>query len=166
MPLKVIGAGYGRLAHRLLSATDTVEKYWCIDAVPRSTFLCDYHLKHLGWAGTEDSRAQVVPLDEMYRVKPGSIDLAINVHSFSEMGYDAIQAWIDWLVELEVPRLFIIPNQAELLSKEEDLVTRRDFADILERAGYRRIAHEPTLTDESVRELVGVHDFFWLVERS
>jgi hypothetical protein len=102
----------------------------------------------------------------MYRVKPGSIDLAINVHSFSEMGYDAIHAWIDWLVELEVPRLFIIPNQAELLSKEEDLVTRRDFADILERAGYRRIAHEPTLTDESVRELVGVHDFFWLFERS
>lgn len=163
-----IGAGYGRMAHRLLAANEDVERYWCIDAIPRSTFLCDYHLRYRGLAGAPDSRAVVVPLDQMETaITPGSIDLAVNIHSFSEMCYEAIEGWIQWLVRLKVPRLFIIPNQPELLSTEaDDGKTHRDFGDILERAGYRRIAHEPTLRDGDVRQLVGVNDFFWLFERS
>lgn len=161
-----IGAGYGRLAHRMLAATDGVEKYWCIDAIPRSSFVSDYYLRHRGYAGASDSRAVVVPLDKMDTAIPvGSIDLAVNVHSFSEMCYEAIEEWIGWLVKLQVPRLFLVPNQPQLLSTEADR-SHRDFSDILERAGFRRIAHEPTLRDPDVRELVDVNDFFWLFERS
>lgn len=161
-----IGAGYGRLAHRMLAASDGIERYWCIDAVPRSTFICDYYLRHRGYAGRSDARAVVVPVDQMDSAVPaGQIDLAMNVHSFSEMRYDAIEAWIQWLVRLRVPRLFIVPNQPELISFEPD-GSHRDFSDILDRAGYRRIAHEPTLRDPDVRELVGQSDFFWLFERT
>jgi SAM-dependent methyltransferase len=161
-----IGAGFGRLAHRMLAANDGVESYRCIDAIPRSTFLCDYYLRYRGYAGKSDSRAVIVRLDEMEAaIAPGSIDLAINVHSFSEMCCDAIEAWVQWLVRLQVPRLFLVPNAPELLSTEPDR-SHRDFAPILERAGFRRVAHEPTLMDPDARELVGVHDWFWLFERS
>lgn len=160
-----VGAGYGRLAHRMLAANDGVERYSCIDAIPRSTFLCDYYLRHRGYAGREDSRAAIIPLDQMETaIAPGSIDLAINVHSFSEMCYDAIEAWVQWLVRLQVPRLFLVPNTPELVSTEEDL-SRREFGPVLDRAGFRRVAHEPTLGDPDVRELVGVRDWFWLFER-
>jgi hypothetical protein len=160
-----IGAGYGRLAHRMLAATDTVERYWCIDAIPRSTFVSAYYLRHRGLAGSSSSRAVVVPLDEMERAIPvGSVDLAVNVHSFSEMSYDAIDAWVQWLVKLQVPRLFLVPNTPQLLSMEAD-GARRDFSYILDRAGFRRTVHEPTLRDPDLRELVGVSDEFWLFER-
>lgn len=161
-----IGAGYGRLAHRMLAAAAGVERYWCIDAVPRSTFLSAYYLRFRGYAGSPDSRAIVIPLDEMdTAVAVGSIDLAVNVHSFSEMCYDAIEVWFQWLVKLQVPKLFMVPNQPTLLSTESD-GSHRDFSDIVERAGFRRVAHEPTLRDSDVRELVGVRDFFWLFERT
>lgn len=161
-----IGAGYGRLAHRMLAATEGVERYWCIDAIPRSTFLSEYYLRYRGYTGSSDSRAVVVPLDEMdAAVAVGSIDLAINIHSFSEMCYEAIEAWIQWLVKLQVPRLFLIPNQSQLLSTESD-GSHRDFGFTLERAGFRQIAHEPTLRDPDVREFVGVYDYFWLFERT
>ncbi len=165
-----IGAGYGRLAHRMLVANDGIERYWCIDAIPRSTFLCDYHLRYRGLAGSPDSRAVIVPVDQMETaIAPGSIDLAVNVHSFSEMNYAAIEAWIQWLVRLQVPRLFMVPNQPELLSTEvsnRQGTTHRDFSDLLARAGFQQIAHEATLQDPDVRELVGVCDNFWLFERS
>lgn len=163
-----IGAGYGRMAHRMLSANEGVKRYWCIDAIPRSTFLCDYHLRYRGLAGAADSRAVVIPLDQMETaIAPGSIDLAVNIHSFSEMCYEAIEGWIQWLARLKVPRLFIVPNQPELLSTESrDGHTHRNFSDILDRAGYRRVAHEPTIADPDVRRLVGVHDFYWLFERN
>jgi hypothetical protein len=161
-----IGAGYGRLAHRMLGAATGIERYWCIDAIPRSTFLCGYYLRHRGLAGSPDSRAVVVPLDEMDRAIPvGSVDLAVNVHSFSEMCYDAIEAWVQWLVRLEVPRVFLVPNTPQLLSTEPD-GGRRDFSYVLDRAGFRQIAHEPTFPDPDLRELVGVSDDFWLFERA
>ena len=43
-----IGAGYGRMAHRLLTAHPRIESYACVDAVPESTFLSEFYLKHRG----------------------------------------------------------------------------------------------------------------------
>ncbi|MFP5306035.1 MAG: hypothetical protein ACLGI7_09460, partial [Gammaproteobacteria bacterium] len=38
-----VGAGYGRLAHRALAAAPLLGGYLCADAIPESTFLCEYY---------------------------------------------------------------------------------------------------------------------------
>src|SRR5579871_6414371 len=55
-----VGAGYGRLAHRMLGALPGVESYFCTDAVAVSTFVSDYYLR---FRGVE--KARVIPLDEI-----------------------------------------------------------------------------------------------------
>ena len=156
-----IGAGYGRLAHRMLTAHPQVADYCCIDAVPESTFVSDYYLRHRGCAPP----ARVVPLTDWEDLKPGAFDLAINVHSWPETPLAAIEWWVDLLVKLEVPRLFLVPNEpTELLSLEPD-ESRRDFAPVLERAGYRLVTREPALDDPAVRDLLRLHDHFHLYER-
>jgi hypothetical protein len=158
-----IGAGYGRLAHRMTGAFAGVEDYCCTDGVPESTFVSEYYLRHRGCTPP----ARVVALDEVAAgaLEPGSFDLAVNIHAWPEIPLEAIAWWIDELVRLRVPRLFVIPNEAtELLSLEPD-ASRRDFMPLLEAAGYRLVAREPVFDDPAVRELLGVDDHFHLFER-
>jgi hypothetical protein len=99
-----IGAGYGRLAHRMhqlypekkVHNTDMIDvalqsckKYMAFRNVPAPVF----HGKDL-------------PDDIQF-------DLAINIHSFPELKRDQVNWWLDWLVAHKVPRLFIIPHMLE-----------------------------------------------------
>jgi hypothetical protein len=157
-----IGAGYGRLAHRMLTAAPGVARYWCVDAVPRSTFLSEYYLRFRGLANGTDARAVVVPLDEMASaIQPGEIDLSVNIHSFSEMSFEAIAEWTRHLAALEVPWLLLVPNEPKMLSVETD-GTRREYRPLIEAAGYRLVATEPTLRDPDVARLFGTGDHFFL----
>jgi SAM-dependent methyltransferase len=157
-----IGAGYGRLAHRFCSAFDDVQDYCCVDAIPESTFLSEWYLRHRGVSPP----ARVVPLTEIDdRLEPGSFDLALNIHSFSECTLEAIRWWVERLDRLEVPRLLVIPNEpTELLSLERD-GSRRDFLPLLEAAGFRLEHREPVLDEPAVRRLVDLHDQFHLFTR-
>jgi putative sugar O-methyltransferase len=154
-----VGAGYGRLAHRMASAFPNLRDYCCVDAIPESTFVSDYYLRHRGCAPP----ARVVRLDELEReLRPGAFDLAVNIHSFSECPLEAIAGWIDVLRRLGVPRLLLVPNEPDrLLSLEQD-GSRRDFAPLLAAAGYREEHREPVYDDPAVEELVGVRDRFFL----
>ena len=104
-----IGAGYGRLAHRMVGAHgERVADYCCVDAVPESTFVSEYYLRHRGVVPP----VRVVSLGSVEReLEPRSFDLAVNVHSFPEMPYAAIQWWVELLARLEVPALLIVPNE-------------------------------------------------------
>lgn len=157
-----IGAGYGRLAHRMTTAYDNIADYCCIDAVPDATFLCDYYLRHRGCTPV----ARSVPLDEIAdATAKGTFDLAINIHSFPECTHDAVSWWIDRVDELDVPALLVVPNEpGRLLTLETD-GSRRDFMPLLGAAGYRLEHVEPIVLDPAVRELVGVHDEFFLFAR-
>ncbi|MBU6392782.1 MAG: putative sugar O-methyltransferase, partial [Planctomycetes bacterium] len=76
-----IGAGYGRLAHRMTQALPNIGRYICVDAVAESTFISEYYLRFRGVA----ERAAVIPIfdvDDALANNP--INLAMNVHSFSE----------------------------------------------------------------------------------
>jgi SAM-dependent methyltransferase len=154
-----IGAGYGRLAHRMTEAYPQLDDYCCVDAIPESTFLSEYYLRHRGLA----PRARVVRLDEMdAELQRGSFDLALNVHSFSECTYAAVEWWVDLLKRLEVPNLLVVPNEPEeLLTLERD-GGRRDFRELIERAGYRLVRSEPVVEDAAVRQLVQLDDRFYL----
>ena len=54
-----IGAGYGRLAHRMVEAFPNIQTYLCTDAVAISTFISEYYLRFRKL----ENRAKVVPLD-------------------------------------------------------------------------------------------------------
>jgi SAM-dependent methyltransferase len=157
-----IGAGYGRLAHRITAAFPNVTDYCCVDAVPESTFLSEYYLRQRGCSPP----ARVVPLDEVdAELEPGAFDLAVNIHSFSECTYEAIEWWVDALRRLEVPRLLVIPNEpTELLSLEAD-GSRRDFMPLLVAAGYKLDRREPVIDDPAVQDLLQLRDHFHLFSR-
>jgi SAM-dependent methyltransferase len=159
-----IGAGYGRLAHRFCESGAQVADYVCVDAIPESTFLAEYYT---GFRGLRD-RVRVVPLDELVKngaPSLGRFDLAINVHSFSECSYAAIQWWIARLQELAVPYLFIVPNtDTRFISTETDR-TRKDFLPLLEKAGYRVVAHEPLFDNPDLLRLLTITDQLYLFRR-
>lgn len=158
-----IGAGYGRLAHRMTSALPQLADYCCVDAVPESTFLSEYYLRYRG----STPPARVVPLDEVEAdLGAGQrFDLAVNVHSWSECTEAAVRWWIGLVAQLEVPWLFIVPNEPDRLLTLEADGSRRDFAPLLEKAGYRLAACEHVIDDPAVRELLRLEDRFHLYTR-
>jgi hypothetical protein len=145
-----VGAGYGRLAHRMLTALPGISAYDCADAVASSTFICDYYLqfRDLG------ARARSVPLDEVesaLAIRP--VDLAVNIHSFSECTLAAVDWWVSRLSRYRVPHLMIVPNPvdrtagASLHNNEH-----QDMHPVIERHGYRLIASEPKYADPTVQD--------------
>jgi SAM-dependent methyltransferase len=156
-----IGAGYGRLAHRMAQAYPDLADYCCLDAIPESTFLSEYYLRHRGCAPP----ARVVPLNEVGEGL-GSFDLAVNIHSWSECPYAAVEWWLDLLRRLEIPRLLVVPNEPEELLTLEADESRRDFMPLLERAGYRLEKREQVIDDPAVRDLLRLHDRFHLFARA
>ncbi|HWD73541.1 MAG TPA: putative sugar O-methyltransferase [Solirubrobacteraceae bacterium] len=154
-----IGAGYGRLAHRMAAAYGNLADYCCVDAVPDSTFLCEYYLRHRGCSPP----ARAVALDCLDReLTPGAFELAVNIHSFPECTYEAVRWWVELISRLRIPHLLIVPNEpGQLLTLEAD-GSRRDFLPLIEQAGYRPTAVEPVIGDPAVRQLVRVTDEFHL----
>jgi putative sugar O-methyltransferase len=157
-----IGAGYGRLAHRMSSLHPSLEDYCCVDAVPESTFLSEYYLEFRNCTPP----ARVVSLDQFEAsLAPSHFDLAVNVHSFSEMPLAAMQWWMTQVARLEIPHLFIVPNEYEgIISREADGTTT-DGMPVILAAGYRQIAKERVIQDPAVREFIRINDNFYLFER-
>lgn len=144
-----IGAGYGRLAHRMTAAFSGIEAYLCADAFPTSTFLSEYYLNYR----SVGDRAKVVPLDQIdAALEDKQVDLAINIHSFSECRPAAIEWWISRLVTAKVQHLMIVPNSGDAHDgsrlKTNDGV---DFEPIVRKHGYRPVAVEPKFRDPVVQ---------------
>lgn len=159
-----IGAGYGRMAHRLLTAHPGLAGYTCVDAIAESTFLSEFYLRHRGLAG----KARVVPLHEVeqhFAQRP-RYQLALNIHSFSECTYAAVEWWLTQVANLQIPYLMIVPNESEQFLATEPDRSRRDFLPMVEKLGYRLKAKAPLFTDPAVRELLSVQDHLFLFERA
>lgn len=157
-----IGAGYGRLAHRMTTALGNVADYCCVDAVAEATFLSDWYLRFRGC----HPAARAVALDRLDTELEGDrFDLAVNMHSFSECPLAAVQWWVDRLERLEIPNVLIVPNEPDALLATESDGTRSDFMPLLTRAGYELAHTEPVVGDEAVRELLPLNDQFFLFSR-
>lgn len=156
-----IGAGYGRMAHRMLEANPRIGSYTCVDAVPESTFLCEFYTKYRGL----QDRVQVIPMDELEtRLGERTYQLALNIHSFSECTYAAIEWWLQRLKQMGVRHLLIVPNDpTEFMSTEVDR-SHRDYTPLLDQAGYRLVAKEPVFDEPAVQTLIGVRDHMYLFE--
>lgn len=105
MTIVDIGAGYGRLLSRLADVTGS-PRLLGVDGIALSTAICRTYVRHLGI----DSRVSVLSLSEADKLERG-IDLATNIHSFSEMSLEAVCWWLDWLVDRGTKYLFLVPNQ-------------------------------------------------------
>jgi hypothetical protein len=162
-----VGAGYGRLAHRALCAVPALGQYVCTDAVPESTFLCDYYLQFRGVR----ERADVVPLHQLERLAGRRYDLAVNIHTFSEMSHAAIDGWLARIAALGVPWLLVIPNDGEhFLTTEAELHAggkraRRPFDALFGANRYELAVNEPVFADVTIREFMCVTDCFFLFRR-
>jgi hypothetical protein len=143
-----IGAGYGRLPHRLHELGNERLRVYATDAFAPSTHICRYYLEVRG-AG----RAETVPLDEAEALLARTrIDVAVNVHSFSECTHEAIEWWVERLARHHVRHLMIVPNEGRSGGARCETNDGRSFEPILERHGYRPVAREPRYADPAVQE--------------
>jgi hypothetical protein len=143
-----IGAGYGRLAWRLEQAFEDRVRIFATDAFAPSTFICDYYLRFRG-----ARRAAATPLDEVDALLAGTrIDLAINVHSFSECTPEAVEWWVERLAAHGVRHLFIVPNAGTEAGLECQAADGASIEPMLARNGYRLAAREPRYSDPFVQE--------------
>ena len=143
-----IGAGYGRLGWRLHQAFAGRVRSFAADAFAPSTFISEYHLR---FRGAES--ATVVPLDEVDALLAATpIDLAVNIHSFSECTPEAVAWWVERLAAHRVPHLFVVPNAGSSGGRECGGPDGTSIEPIFARFGYRPIAREPRYTDPLVQD--------------
>jgi hypothetical protein len=153
-----IGAGYGRLAHRMTSSLPNISRYLCTDAFPASTFISEYYLRFRNLEG----KAKVVALDEIEQVLRSSpVDIAVNIHSFSECRISAIEWWISILAKCGVKNLMIVPNPPELRTNDGI-----DFGNIIEKHGYKMIAKDPKYGDPVLQKYGANPSYYYLFELS
>jgi len=141
-----IGAGYGRLPHRLSQALPGLAIY-ATDAFAPSTFLCEYYLAY-----RKAARTRVIPLDEVDTFLADTpIHVATNVHSFSECRPAAIEWWVSRLARHRVPYLMVVPNRVSPDSGHCLTNEDHDMEPLLERHGYRCVVREPRYKDPVVQ---------------
>ncbi len=158
-----IGAGYGRLAYRMAKAMPHIGKYLCVDAVAESTFLSEYYLDFRQVADKTD----VILLNEVEdRIKEKKIDLAVNIHSFSECGIEAIEWWIKLLRRHEIKYFMIVPNAGrnegkQLISFERD-GTHHTYDHLLMKNNYQLIHRQPKYLDPKTQEFGVSPTYYYL----
>jgi hypothetical protein len=158
-----IGAGYGRLAHRMLTALPSLPQYLCADAIPESSFVCEYYLRFRGL----DGRFKIVPPTEVdAALQLTRTDLAINIHSFSECSLMAVRWWLDRLAAHGVKHFMIVPNACGHDGQSLRNNAGEDMQPVIEQSGYRLAAMEPKYADPEVQKFALNPTWFWLFERS
>ncbi len=156
-----IGAGYGRLAYRSACSLPNLAKYFCTDAVPESTFISEYHLSHRN----VDQKVEVVPLDEIEtKLQSHKIDIAFNIHSFSECSIEAIEWWVALLAKYKIPYVFIVPNGSDHGGEKLALNSGEDFSNILEKFQYKLIVRKPKYIDPMVQKYGVSPSFYYIFE--
>lgn len=131
-----IGAGYGRFAHRMTTALP-LSFVWCVDAIDVSAEVCDRYLRY-----REVKNAKSIPRAYRYvNVSPDYFTLAVNIHSWSECSLEDVRGWLDHIVMLRIPRLFIVPHESSFGTYSADRGGGRgeSYLPELEKRGFRLI---------------------------
>jgi hypothetical protein len=158
-----IGAGYGRLAHRMACAFPKLKTIFCTDAVPESTFLSEFYLR---FRGLED-RTCVFPLDEVEQgLSRNKIELATNIHSFSECPISAIRWWLDLVAKNGTRYLFIVPNDGDVTRSREADGSQVDFLPEVLSRGYRLKIKRPKYQDPLIHSHCLHPAYYFLFERA
>ena len=156
-----IGAGYGRLAYRLVQAIPTLKAVLCADAIPESTFISEFYLKFRKCG----AKTKVLPLDEIEaELNNRRVDIALNVHSFGECPLESIRWWLDLISANQIQYLFIVPNGEKLHSWESDNA-RFNYAPLILERGYKLIAKQPNYARSATVQRHGLYPcYYYLFE--
>jgi hypothetical protein len=142
-----IGAGYGRLAWRLEQIGNEGLEVHATDGFATSTYVCGHYLRHRG-----ARRARAVPLDEVEALLAATkIDVAVNVHSFSECTVKAVDWWVSLIARHEVRHLMVVPNAGTSGGARCETNAGEDLEPVFARHGYRPVAREPRYPDPLVQ---------------
>ena len=156
-----IGAGYGRLAYQMVTAFPNIQNYLCTDGIAVSSFISEYYLR---FRKIED-RAKVIPLDEIENsLMNKAINIAVNVHSFSECSLASIDWWVSLLKKHQVQYLMIVPNAYNNGGKLLQTHGGEDFGEVIEKYGYRLLAKDPKYRDPVVQEYGINPTYYYLFE--
>ena len=141
-----IGAGYGRLVHRLAQAGGSRVTATGTDGYAPSTFIAEHYLNFRSLSNTG-----VVALDEFESwLAEHRPRLATNIHSFSEVAPTAIDWWVERLARHRVEYLMIVPNLSDPATGAALTNGRDDIDEIVARHGYRLVVREPHHADPTV----------------
>lgn len=142
-----VGAGYGRLVHRLKQAAGDKLRVYATDAFAASTFISEYYLRFRGLP-----EGTVVPLPEVEAfLGKERVDLAVNIHSFSECALDAIEWWVSRLARNRTRFLLVVPNKCDPDSRACLTNAGENMEIIFERYGYVPAVREPRFLDPIVQ---------------
>lgn len=157
-----IGAGYGRLAHRAIESLPNLMSYICADGIPVSSFLCEFYLRH---RNVQD-KAKVVYLDQFQTSDIiDGIDIAVNIHSFSECRYEAIDWWVSEIARRSIRYLFVAPNNPKKAGVDFCTIDGKEFSDIFERHRYRLLVKEPKFLQPEIQEYGLCPSYYFLFKR-
>jgi hypothetical protein len=152
-----IGAGYGRLAYRLVNSLPNIDTVLCADAIPESTFICQYYLQYRGVA----EKARTVPLHKFEEtIQATPIQIVTNIHSFQECTIESISWWLDVLARGGVEYFMLAHYRNELLSRESD-GGNKDFHPLLEARGFELVAKEPVYASDTLAATYGLYPDRW-----
>lgn len=151
-----IGAGYGRFSYRALQA-GFAKQAVCVDAIPIGTITSRVYLDQEIRTG----KAEVIGVDELDKLKSSGIDIAINIHSFSEMSLSAVETWVQFLRLIQVPWLFIVPNPPTL-----SLNNLTSFEDVLKSNGFQVFDQREKYSDHILKSKAMYPSNFFLLRRS
>jgi hypothetical protein len=146
-----IGAGWGRLVSRFLELFPRSFAY-ALDAVPFSSFCAHRYLKHRGCL----DRAVVGSRAKLEGVQPGTFDIAVNVHSWSEAPLASIEAWLSRLDALRVPFLFFVPHGVPAYTMEQSGRPKLIVPAILAH-GWQTVLDEPKYGTSLQRQQTGLY---------
>lgn len=156
-----IGAGYGRLANRMVNTFTNINKYLCTDAVAVSSFISEYYLR---FRKIED-KASAIPLDEVENmIKDTNVEIAVNIHSFSECRLSSIDWWLALLEKYGVKYLMIVPNSYSISNEHLLNNQGKDFGELIMKHGYKLVAKEPKYRDPLVQKYAINPSYHYLFE--
>jgi hypothetical protein len=158
-----IGAGYGRLAHRMLTAFPALRSYLCTDAIPESSFVCEFYLRFRGF---ENRFKLVLPTEIDQALESAKVDVAINISSFSECTLAAVRWWLNRLAAHKVRYFMIVPNSGNHRGQLLRNNVGDDMLSLIEQSGYRLIAREPKYADPAVQNMALAPTCYWLFEHA
>lgn len=146
-----IGAGWGRLVSRFLELFPRGFAY-ALDAVPFSSFCAYRYLKRRGCS----DRAVVGSRAKLEGVQPGTFNIAVNVHSWSEAPLASIEVWLSQLDALRVPFLFFVPHGIPAYTTEQSGPPKLIVPAILAH-GWQTVVEEPKYGASLQRQQNGLY---------
>ena len=148
-----IGAGWGRFVHRFLEFFPRASAF-ALDAVPFSSFLAQRYLGHRGVI----DRVVIGSRAKLEAARPGSFQIATNIHSWSEAPLASVEQWLEKLDVLQVPFLFFVPHETPAFSLEKEgpgkLIVPRILAH-----GWQVLVEQPIYGDSVKRQQTGLYPF-------